>query len=133
MGAVLAAAAVCALVVSVSLGDMRIPPERVARIVWFRLTGGTAPGAFKANELAVVWEIRRPGRCWASSWARGMATAGAIFQSLLGNPLADPYTLGVSTGAALGATTVIFLNATYGLNLAPVPAALGLARRRSPW
>jgi iron complex transport system permease protein len=127
IGAALMAAAVLALIVSVSLGDMRIPPGRVAEILWAKLSGTAEMGGFKQNELAVVWEIRLPRVLLGFFVGAGLAAAGAIFQSLLGNPLADPYTLGVSTGAALGATAVIFLNVTYGMSLPPVPAALSTA------
>src|SRR5436190_24201493 len=53
-----------------------------------------------------------------------LASAGVVMQALLGNPLATPFTLGVSTGAALGAILVITFSAAISVGaLSPVPLA----------
>ena len=54
-------------------------------------------------------EVRLPRILTAVLVGGGLAVAGCIFQSLLQNPLADPYTLGISSGAAFGASIAIFL------------------------
>ena len=91
MGIGLSAALLITLVVSVSLGDMRIPPLRVARIILTRiLNDSRALASFPRNELAVVLEIRLPRVLSGLFVGAGLAAAGAIFQSLLGSPLADP-------------------------------------------
>lgn len=68
---------------------------------------------------AIVWEIRLPRILTGIFVGAGLALSGAVFQALLRNPLADPYTIGISTGAALGATVAIFLSAI--LQIASVP------------
>lgn len=125
LGLALAAALGALILASVGLGAMEIAPAQVARIIWAQLTGGT--DALPANQVAVVWEIRLPRVLCAVGVGAGLSAAGAVFQSLLGNPLADPYTLGVSTGAAFGASMAIYLNLMWGLNLPATPFAFGAA------
>ncbi|WP_335869900.1 FecCD family ABC transporter permease [Bacillus sp. 2205SS5-2] len=64
------------------------------------------------NEVMIIWNIRFPRVLLAMIVGASLALAGAAFQGLLRNPLADPYTIGVSSGAALGAVAVIFFNIT---------------------
>ncbi|RHW40039.1 iron ABC transporter permease [Lysinibacillus yapensis] len=63
----------------------------------------TNPGAYN-----ILWSIRMPRVILAGLVGASLAIAGAAFQGLLKNPLADPYTLGVSSGASLGAVATIF-------------------------
>ncbi|MDR1598887.1 MAG: iron ABC transporter permease [Oscillospiraceae bacterium] len=123
LGMVLIALAALVMVISVSLGAMRIPPGRVAGIMWAKLANPPALSLYKANEIAVVWEIRLPRTLAGLIVGAGLAAAGAVFQSLLNNPLADPYTLGVSTGAAFGASLAIYMNLAYGARIPTVSTA----------
>ena len=108
------------LLLSLALGQgaMQLAPNRVAGIVWAKLSGNSQQlAAFRPNEIAVVWDIRLPRILCSFFVGVGLAVAGAIFQSLLRNPLADPYTLGVSTGAAFGASVAIYLNISFAILL----------------
>ncbi|PAE31428.1 FecCD family ABC transporter permease [Bacillus sp. 7884-1] len=60
------------------------------------------------NEEMIIWNIRLPRVLLAFCIGASLALAGAAFQGLLRNPLADPYTIGVSSGASLGAVLVLF-------------------------
>lgn len=92
------------------LGVIKIPPWEIARIIFSFLTAdGTALAGLEDIHRAVILDIRLPRVLTAVLVGAGLATAGAVFQGLLMNPLADPYTLGVSTGAAFGATLAIFI------------------------
>jgi iron complex transport system permease protein len=74
------------------------------------------------SKIAIVWDIRLPRILVAILVGSGLAVSGAVFQSLLMNPLADPYTIGVSTGAAFGAVVAIYCNlfiTTYVLPITP--------------
>jgi iron complex transport system permease protein len=77
----------------------------------------------------IVFEARLPRVLLASVAGGGLAVVGVAFQAVLGNPLAEPYVLGVSGGAALGATLAIvagFTGATLlGASLVPAAALLG--------
>jgi iron complex transport system permease protein len=71
----------------------------------------------------VVWEVRLPRIITSAAVGAGLASAGAVFQGILLNPLADPYTLGVSSGAAFGASIALLL----GLDFAGAYSVCALA------
>ncbi|NLJ55717.1 MAG: iron ABC transporter permease [Firmicutes bacterium] len=102
------------LILTVGLGAMQIGCGKSLYILWGKLTGSILKDV-KANAVAVVWMIRLPRLLCSIFVGMGLAVAGAIFQSILGNPLADPYTLGVSTGAAFGASVAILCNILFGV------------------
>src|SRR5690606_41943018 len=70
----------------------------------------------------IIWNIRLPRVMLAFMVGASLALAGAAFQGLLRNPLADPYTIGVSSGASLGAVFVIFFQfSIFGLGNFTLP------------
>src|SRR5690606_25377062 len=74
------------------------------------------------NEELIIWNIRVPRVLLAFLVGASLSLAGAAFQGLLRNPLADPYTIGVSSGSALGAVTVLFFQYTiWGLGSYTLP------------
>jgi iron complex transport system permease protein len=81
--------------------------------------------AGRGHARAIFLEVRLPVALLAAIAGAGLAVSGAAFQAVLRNPLAEPYVLGVSGGAALGATTVIALGvpATGGFGTALLPLA----------
>lgn len=103
-------------VITLSNGAMKLEFGKILRILWAMLTqDATVRSLFKANEVAVIWEIRLPRILCGIFVGGGLAVAGAIFQAILCNPLADPYTLGVSTGAAFGASLAILCSVLWGI------------------
>jgi iron complex transport system permease protein len=109
------------LVFSAGLGAARIPAGDVARILLGKLSGNEeAYRGISGGEASIVFELRLPRILCAAFTGAALAAAGVIFQAILQNPLADPYTLGVSTGAAFGASLAIFLNMAAAMAL-PVP------------
>ncbi|WP_243459613.1 FecCD family ABC transporter permease [Metabacillus bambusae] len=77
---------------------------------------------------SIIWEIRFPRVLLAFFVGAALSLAGAAFQGLLRNPLADPYTIGVSSGASLGAVIVLYFQITItflGSYTLPVIAILG--------
>lgn len=64
------------------------------------------------NIQMIIWEIRFPRVLLALLVGAALSLAGAAFQGLLRNPLADPYTIGVSSGASLGAVCVLYFQIT---------------------
>lgn len=94
---------------AVSIGSVDIPFVEVWRIIAQHLLGshewlGAAPDGVLE---AIVWQIRLPRTLLAAMVGASLASAGVVFQGILRNPLADPYILGVSSGAALGAVIAI--------------------------
>jgi len=71
----------------------------------------------------IVWQIRWPRLVLAALVGASLSVSGVIFQALLRNPLADPFILGVSGGAALGGIAMLALGATYGFGYDAVPPA----------
>lgn len=81
---------------------------------------GAEPGGAVAD---IVLRVRLPRVQLGMLVGASLAIAGVLFQALLRNPLADPFVLGVSGGAALGAILVLSLGASVGLGYAAVPPA----------
>lgn len=78
----------------------------------------------------VVWIIRLPRLLLSMSVGIGLAICGVIMQAVVKNPLAEPYTLGISSGASLGATVAILMGigTMFGSNYVGVMAFLGCIR-----
>jgi len=72
----------------------------------------------------ILWRIRLPRIVLAAMVGGGLAAAGTVLQALLRNPLADPHMLGVSGGAALGATAMLMLSGVGALAAVPLAAML---------
>lgn len=104
IGAALMAALPVAVVLATSVGAVEIPPVVVAETLWRWLTGQLdEPTGYEA----IVAHIRLPRVLVAGLVGAGLALAGAAYQGLFRNPLADPYLIGVAAGAGLGATLAI--------------------------
>src|SRR5699024_4687972 len=73
---------------------------------------------------AIVWQGRAPRLLTAAAVGAALALSGVVMQAITRNPLADPYLLGVSSGAALGAVAVLLLGFTVALPLAAFIGAL---------
>ncbi len=113
------------MTVAVSIGPAGIAPTDVWASIGHHLAGLVRPtGAAPLGPLldGVVWDLRLPRVLTAAAVGAGLAVSGAVMQSLTRNPLADPYLLGLSAGASLGAVSVIVLG--VGL-LLPVAAFVG--------
>ncbi|MFD1434420.1 FecCD family ABC transporter permease [Kroppenstedtia eburnea] len=93
---------------AVSWGSAELGWGDVWRTAGTKLTGSEPVDP--ATE-AIIWQIRFPRVILAAVVGMALAGAGVVFQGLLRNPLADPYILGVSSGAALGAAIAIFTGA----------------------
>ncbi len=102
-------ALVVALVLGVALGTVAIAPGDTLAILVHRLTGLDVGGTWTSATETIVWELRLPRVLTAMTVGAGLAVAGATFQGLLRNPLADPYVLGTASGAALGAAIAVVI------------------------
>ncbi|MCU9519348.1 iron ABC transporter permease [Corynebacterium sp. ES2794-CONJ1] len=111
-------------VLSLTFGAVEYPAADVRNVVMAHLAGGI--GDDPALD-AVVWELRAPRGLLAIIVGAGLALAGVAMQTLVRNPLADPYLLGVSSGASVGATAVITwgIFSSFGLYSLSVGALIG--------
>lgn len=89
---------------SAMVGAVKIPLARLIEI----LSTINAPGLYKTDKL-ILFSLRIPRILESGLVGMALAVVGACFQGLLKNPMADPYVLGVSSGAAFGATIAIIL------------------------
>ncbi len=113
----LAAGLCCAFAITLALGSV---PLSAAQL-WTVATGGDAGMAGE-----VVWTLRLPRALAAAACGGLLALAGALMQVLLRNPLADPYVLGISGGAAVGALLAMLAGVTSMLlELSAFAGALG--------
>ena len=121
IGLFLALTGLIVAVSSVSLGQAEIRTISVIKILFAKLTFQAALlQDLPPSQVAIVWNIRLPRILVALLVGSGLAVSGAVFQSLLMNPLADSYTIGVSSGAALGAVLAIYINVFLSATLMPV-------------
>ncbi len=112
---VLALAAIM-FAVDVGLGPYQIDFKSVYQLIFDRLLDwGAYTKENMSTDMRVVWNLRLPRVLAALIAGFGLAVAGCAMQSMMKNPLADPYTTGISSGAALGATTAM----TMGWYLVP--------------
>ena len=115
-------ALVVTLVVAVTIGPADLGAGEVVRSVLAHL-GLRAPDVPRLHD-AIVWDLRLPRVLTAAAVGAGLAVAGAVMQSLTRNPLADPYLLGLSSGASLGAVAVLVLGVALLLPVAAFAGAL---------
>lgn len=98
-------------ILAIGMGFISIPPGEVLASLWDGLRG--AAETIDPVHQGVILEVRLPRIVTAASVGFGLAVAGAVFQGLLLNPLADPFTLGVSSGAAFGASLALLLGLSF--------------------
>ncbi|HET7838281.1 MAG TPA: iron ABC transporter permease [Rectinemataceae bacterium] len=113
LGAAIAALSfLLALLVSLCIGSSPLPPGQVLSALATRLIPGLpAVSGTAADPMAtvIVWDLRLARSLLAGVAGAALGAAGAVMQGLFRNPLADPYALGVSSGASLGAVAAISL------------------------
>jgi iron complex transport system permease protein len=126
--AALALALLAAVVLAVALGAVAVPPGDIARMALARLAPGRLAVTWTPGDEVIVFTLRLPRVVAAALVGGALAVAGVVFQGLLQNPLADPYIIGTSGGAALGATIALSLPVQalwFGFGLVPVLAFAG--------
>lgn len=112
---------------SAGMGYLDIAWTDVLRVVAGSLTGNAGlVGGTDALTRTIVMDVRLPRILTAAVVGGGLSLCGVVFQGILLNPLADPYTLGVSAGAAFGAALALLLNLSVaGIYSVPICAFAG--------
>jgi iron complex transport system permease protein len=98
-----------ALVAGVAFGAVSVAPGETLGILLHRLLGMDVAQTWSRASETIVVDLRLPRVLSAMFVGLGLAVAGATFQGLLRNPLADPYVLGTASGAALGAAVAVLI------------------------
>lgn len=112
-------------VLALGIGAVEIPASQVLKIL-AQACGLAMTHPPEAGQITVLMEIRAPRVALGILIGAGLAITGATVQGLFRNPLADPGLIGVSSGAALAAVSVIVLGATVFQGLSPVLGAYTL-------
>lgn len=118
----LAAGVALTVLFSASVGPVEVSPADSLRIILGHLMPGMpwmTDGSLSTLQDQAVWQFRLPRALMAAIAGAGLALAGTLMQAVVRNPLAEPYILGVSAGAGMGAVLVIVLGsaAVGGLGL----------------
>ena len=97
-----------AILLGIAIGTVRVPVSQIVGIIGNEFFSLPLNNEIDVMNVKIVANIRLPRVLLAGLVGASLAIAGAAFQGLLRNPLADPYTLGVSSGASVGAVFVLF-------------------------
>ncbi|MCW5254646.1 FecCD family ABC transporter permease [Streptomyces sp. SHP 1-2] len=123
---VLGALLLVSLTAGLAIGSVRVPPGQVWGIVAHALGAPWAEPDWPRARETIVLDVRAPRVLLGAVTGAGLAVVGTALQALVRNPLAEPYLLGVSSGASLGAVTVIVFGVTlFGPVSLPLAAFLG--------
>jgi iron complex transport system permease protein len=118
---------VLAVILSIAIGSVYIPPLDLGRILIGWLDRATFSEPLKTFAF-ILTGIRLPRTALVLLTGAALGCSGAAYQGLFRNPLADPYLIGVASGAGLGAVLAMSINWPYsfwGLLAAPVAAFIG--------
>ena len=119
---------ITALVLGVTIGSVQIPPKIVIGLILNRLSIADVAIEPISKYSTILFDIRMPRVVLMALTGAALATAGATYQGLFRNPLADPYLVGVASGAGLGATIAITTNINsnpLGLSAITIAAFIG--------
>lgn len=116
------------IIYSITLGSADISMKEVYQILFAKITGNQEVlQEFEQGWIDIVWLIRLPRILLAVLAGISLSLSGAVMQAIVNNPLADPYILGISSGASLGATLAILLGVgiAFGSNYVGICAFIG--------
>lgn len=104
-----------ALTAAVCIGSFGISPTVTLQILGHQLFGLPLSAEIDTITVSILWEVRLPRALFAFFVGAALAVSGTVMQSVLKNPLASSYTLGVSSGASLGAALIILFGISIPL------------------
>ncbi|MBD5380929.1 FecCD family ABC transporter permease [Clavibacter sepedonicus] len=125
-------AAPLVLAVAMGIGSVSVSPLHVAQVVLHHAVGADVGAGIDPIDDQIVWEYRAPRVLLALVTGAALALAGTVLQTLIRNPLADPFVLGIASGASLGAVATLVVGAsaagflaTLGVTGAAFAGAIG--------
>ena len=107
--------AVVSVVVVIGLGPVEVSPSTVLRIIGHHTVGVPRVESWARTDDAIIWEVRLPRVLLGAIVGSTLGVVGVTLQALVRNPLAEPYILGVSSGASTGAAAAILFGIGSGL------------------
>jgi iron complex transport system permease protein len=125
---ILAGGLIASLFVASAFGVVTISLPNIFKMALNKIAFIDFPSTWRMADETILFQIRLPRVVGGALIGAALATAGALFQGLLRNPMADPYIIGTSAGAALGATIAMIMPinlAFLGFGLVPMAAFVG--------
>ncbi|WP_338912980.1 iron ABC transporter permease [Clostridium perfringens] len=121
---------IASIILGISFGAVDIPPYDVYRVFLYKVFGikiGNLDEILNSTLFDIIWGVRMPRVLLGAFAGMALAMVGVIMQATIQNPLGDPYILGLSSGASLGATFSILIGFSGVLSSfgAPLGAFLG--------
>lgn len=127
-GFVLIGVLALAILWGLSVGTVQFSLSQIFNIVMAQFSSPLAiDDPMNSPDQTIIWLLRMPRLLMAAIIGAGLAVSGVIMQAIVKNPLADPYILGISSGASLGATVAILfgVGVMFGENFVGVMAFIG--------
>lgn len=123
---------ILSIILGISFGAVDIPPYDVYRVFLYKVFGikiGNLGDLLNSTVFDIIWEVRMPRVILGAFTGMSLAVVGVIMQATIQNPLGDPYILGLSSGASLGATFSILVGfsgvlSSFGVGLGAFLGAL---------
>ena len=100
--------------VSLCVGTLQLTPEEVFSLFFDHIRGNLPEDPISKYDDHIIWDFRVPRAIFAILAGISLSIGGAVMQSVMKNPLADPYTTGVSSGALFGVAVAIILGLSVG-------------------
>lgn len=116
------------LLLAAAFGAVSIPPLDIAKMTLNKIGLTHFSATWPATDETILFQIRLPRIIAAALVGAALSSAGVLFQGLLRNPMADPYIIGTSAGAAFGAVLAMMLPVSFvffGFGLIPIAAFFG--------
>ena len=109
------------------LGYLSVSLSGIVSILATHLLGSTLPSDIAMGAADAVWDLRLPRILLALAVGMGLSLSGVVMQAMFRNPMSDPYIMGVSSGASLGAAAAVFFGAgaAFGVSAIGCGAFLG--------
>ncbi len=104
------------ITLTMAFGAVRVSPSNIYHVLMYHLFGKVSPGTkelLQSSVAKIIWEIRLPRVLLGVIAGVGLSVCGTVMQSTVQNPLAEPYILGISSGASLGATFAVFMGTHF--------------------
>ncbi|MFP4020504.1 MAG: FecCD family ABC transporter permease [Halanaerobium sp.] len=127
---ILIAVLLASVILAILAGPVDISVERALQVVYyntFKVFMESNAGLSSGISYDIIWGLRLPRVLMAALIGMGLSVIGVVMQAMVKNPLANPYTLGISSGASLGATFAIMIGvgSVFGPHFIGVAAFLG--------
>lgn len=119
---------IAAIILGMTFGSVAISPLALGQLTLNHLGLASFPVTWRPQDEVILFDLRLPRVICAALVGAALATAGALFQGLLRNPLADPFLIGTSGGASLGAVIGIVFSVpltVLGFGATPLAAFVG--------